>query len=86
MDFEGLTGRVHFENGQRKDFRLEVIELTKNGLEKVINVLFLYDLISYLQLSVILYFEMSNNLHGCCRSFACSPLVQLIEGCDRQSG
>ena len=34
MDFEGLTGRVHFENGQRKDFRLEVIELTKNGLEK----------------------------------------------------
>lgn len=42
MDFAGLTGRVHFENGQRKDFQLEVIELTKNGLEKVIN-LFLSD-------------------------------------------
>lgn len=35
MDFEGLTGRVHFENGQRKDFHLDVIELSKNGLVKI---------------------------------------------------
>lgn len=35
MDFEGLTGRVQFDNGERKSFNLDIVELGKTGLEKV---------------------------------------------------
>lgn len=35
MDFEGLSGRIHFENGKRTDFTLDIVELTQQGLKKV---------------------------------------------------
>ena len=35
MDFEGLSGRIKFENGRRKDFNLDIVELTQQGLKKV---------------------------------------------------
>ena len=35
MDFEGLTGRVHFDGGVRKDVKLDVLELAQSGLKKV---------------------------------------------------
>ncbi|KAK3097411.1 hypothetical protein FSP39_009413 [Pinctada imbricata] len=35
MDFEGMTGRVHFgEFGLRNEFSLDIIDMTVNGLEK----------------------------------------------------
>ena len=35
MDFEGLSGRIRFENGRRRDFTLDITELTQQGLKKV---------------------------------------------------
>lgn len=35
MDFEGLTGRIHYQNGKRMDFELDIVELTMIGLQKV---------------------------------------------------
>ncbi|XP_021362769.1 glutamate receptor ionotropic, kainate 2-like isoform X3 [Mizuhopecten yessoensis] len=36
MDFEGLTGRIHYQNGRKRtDFELDIVELTMNGLQKV---------------------------------------------------
>ena len=37
MDFEGLSGRIRFERGKRVDFKLDIIELTQNGLRTVIS-------------------------------------------------
>lgn len=34
MDFEGLSGRIRFENGKRRDFTLDITELTQQGLKK----------------------------------------------------
>ncbi|KAL3882469.1 hypothetical protein ACJMK2_028806, partial [Sinanodonta woodiana] len=35
MDFEGLSGRLRFENGKRTDFELDILELSTSGLQKV---------------------------------------------------
>ena len=36
MEIEGLTGTVKFDNnGQRSQFKLDLVELTKDGLQKV---------------------------------------------------
>ena len=35
MDFEGLSGRIRFENGRRREFSLDITELTQKGLKKV---------------------------------------------------
>ncbi|XP_060086379.1 glutamate receptor ionotropic, kainate 2-like [Ylistrum balloti] len=36
MDFEGLTGRVHYTNGRKRtDFQLDIVELTTHGIQKV---------------------------------------------------
>lgn len=36
MDFEGLTGRIHFgKYGERSDFMLDITKLDKPGLRKV---------------------------------------------------
>lgn len=35
MDFEGLSGRVHFDNGVRRDVKLDIMELSQNGLKTV---------------------------------------------------
>ena len=36
MDFEGLTGRIHFgKYGERSDFTLDITKLDKMGLKKV---------------------------------------------------
>lgn len=36
MDFEGLTGRIHFgKYGERSDFTLDITKLDKTGLKKV---------------------------------------------------
>ncbi|KAJ8315099.1 hypothetical protein KUTeg_007249 [Tegillarca granosa] len=35
IDFEGLTGRVHYDNGKRTEFSLDVVELSGTGLLKV---------------------------------------------------
>ncbi|XP_063403152.1 glutamate receptor ionotropic, kainate 2-like [Mytilus trossulus] len=35
MDFQSLTGRVQFENGERRNFNLDVVELTRTGLQKI---------------------------------------------------
>ena len=37
MDFNGLTGRIHYDNGKRTDFQLDVVELTLDGVKKVCN-------------------------------------------------
>ncbi|KAK7089252.1 hypothetical protein V1264_024255 [Littorina saxatilis] len=34
MDFEGLSGRIRYENGRRFDFNLDLLHLTQNGLKK----------------------------------------------------
>ncbi|KAL8560807.1 hypothetical protein ACOMHN_064092 [Nucella lapillus] len=34
MDFEGLSGRIRYENGRRYDFNLDLLHLTQNGLVK----------------------------------------------------
>ncbi|KAK7479657.1 hypothetical protein BaRGS_00029123 [Batillaria attramentaria] len=34
MDFEGLSGRIRYENGERYDFKLDLLHLTQNGLIK----------------------------------------------------
>lgn len=34
MDFEGLSGRIRYENGERYDFNLDLLHLTQNGLKK----------------------------------------------------
>ncbi|KAL5010168.1 hypothetical protein ScPMuIL_012473 [Solemya velum] len=35
MDFEGLSGRVQFTNGERSEFVLDVLELTTKDLQKI---------------------------------------------------
>lgn len=34
MDFNSLSGRIRYENGQRLDFNLDLLHLTQNGLKK----------------------------------------------------
>ena len=37
VEIEGLTGRIKFDQeGQRSDFQLEIVELKKHGLDKVL--------------------------------------------------
>ena len=38
VEIEGLTGRIKFDQeGQRSDFQLEIVELKKHGLDKVLS-------------------------------------------------
>ena len=47
VEIEGLTGRIKFDqDGQRSDFQLEIVELKKHGLDKV---LFFPQIIYYLK-------------------------------------
>ena len=37
VEIDGLTGRIKFDqDGQRSDFQLEIVELKKHGLDKVL--------------------------------------------------
>ena len=37
VEIDGLTGRIKFDQeGQRSDFQLEIVELKKHGLDKVL--------------------------------------------------
>lgn len=35
MEFDGLSGRIRYENGERYDFNLDLMQLTQNGLKEV---------------------------------------------------
>lgn len=35
MDFDGLSGRIHVDNGKRVDFNLDIVELTTAGLRTI---------------------------------------------------
>ena len=61
MDFEGLSGRIRFENGRRREFSLDITELTQKGLKKVNKI---FHTSAHVLLKLLNEFWKSNKMRG----------------------